>query len=58
MEDYAVFVCNDVPVIAKLNSILYRKLLERGKWCITGAIESCVKLADDVLEMIMSEREA
>jgi hypothetical protein len=58
MDDYAVFVYCNVPVIAKLGSELYKKLLSMNKWCVTGTIDSCVNFADDVVAIVVSEMEA
>lgn len=51
-EDYAIFIhCDNIhiPVVAKINSALYRFLVGLEKQYLTGSQIECERLADDII---------
>ncbi len=46
-ENYAIFIHYQVPVITRITSLVFQKLIKMGKEYLIGSLEVCEELADE-----------
>jgi hypothetical protein len=54
-KEYAVFIHYGIPVIARVNSSLYKKLMSMRKHYFTGNLVDCEEFADNIVATTESE---
>lgn len=54
-DDFAIFIHYQVPVVTRITSLVYKKLVEMGRQCLIGTLTKCEEIADEIVAVKETE---